>query len=158
MSRKRPSATVADAISLIQDHYGLYAFEVKELISFDSRNFAIVARTLASEDDDERRKKCESDLQELGGTRPCESSRSECELCCFDSCRHTSNVHQHFVLKVFNSALSSTDTLPATKKKIQSSMFLKQNGFLCPDIVYTTAGDMFAHDPQRDRLFHIYFL
>jgi hypothetical protein len=157
MSRKRPSATVADAISLLQDHYGLYAFEAKELISFDSRNFAVVARTLASEDDDERRKKYESDLLGFGGTRPCESSRSECEPCCFDSCPHTSNVHQHFVLKVFNSALSSPDTLPATKKKIQCSMFLRQNGFLCPDIVYTTAGDMFAYDPQQERSLHIFF-
>lgn len=43
MSEGRPSASVADVTQILAQHYNLQVLSITELVSFDSRNFAVEA-------------------------------------------------------------------------------------------------------------------
>ena len=125
MSERRPPLTEADATVILARHYSLQAQNIAELVSFDSRNFAVEAVPLVS---------CEHSEKETQGegADQAESTPRSPPLC------------QKLVLKVFNRELCTVEKLPTTRQQIVCSQFLRQQGFLCPEIVHTSKGELMA--------------
>lgn len=125
MSASCPSLTAADVTGILGSHYRLQTMNITELVSFDSRNFAVDA-VHSNEHSEKETPAAVSNVDETQG---------ESELA----------PGQKLVLKVFNSGLCTAEKLPTTRQQIVCSQFLRQRGFLCPEVVHTSKGELMAH-------------
>ena len=120
---QRPTETAADVTKLLSEQYCLQSTTITELVSFDSRNFALEAVSLPSH------------------------NHMKVPASEGDSCNEEDSPDK-FVLKIFNSWLSSAERLPTTRQQIRCSEYLRQRGFRCPKIIRTRSGELFARTPS----------